>query len=379
MNICKVIAEELNVKVTQVEAAVKLLDEGSTVPFISRYRKEATGSLNDEQLRTLDERLKYLRELEERKETVKKSIDEQGALTKDLKKKIDEAMTMVALEDLYRPYKPKKKTRATEAKAKGLEPLAKIIWKQEAKQSIETTAKKYIDKKKGVKTVEEAIQGALDIIAEMISDVADFRTYIRDFTLETGTITSTTKDKELKSNYELYYEFSEQISKIPTHRILALNRGESEKILKVSIIVDNDKIIKYLEDKIITSDNKYTTEYIKKAIEDSYERLIWPSIENEVRNILTEKAEDKSMEVFSQNLTQILMQSPLEGKTVLGWDPAFRTGCKLAVVDNTGKVLDTDVIYPTEPTTEAKMEDARKTLIKLIDKYNIDVISVSLV
>ena len=376
MNICKVIAEELNVKVTQVEAAVKLLDEGSTVPFISRYRKEVTGSLNDEQLRTLDERLKYLRELEERKETVKKSIDEQGALTKDLKKKIDEAMTMVALEDLYRPYKPKKKTRATEAKAKGLEPLAKIIWKQEAKQSIETTAKKYIDKKKGVKTVEEAIQGALDIIAEMISDVADFRTYIRDFTLETGTITSTTKDKKLKSNYELYYEFSELINKIPTHRILALNRGEAEKILKVSIVVDNDKIIKYLEDKIILNDNKYTTEYIKKAIEDSYERLIWPSIENEVRNILTEKAEDKSMEVFSQNLTQILMQSPLEGKTVLGWDPAFRTGCKLAVVDNTGKVLDTDVIYPTEPTTEAKMEDARKTLIKLIDKYNIDVISV---
>lgn len=375
MNINKVIAEEINVKVSQVDAAVKLLDEGSTVPFISRYRKEVTGSLNDEELRTIDERLKYLRELEERKETVLKSIDEQGALTKDLKKKIDECLTMVALEDLYRPYKPKKKTRATEAKAKGLEPLAKIIYKQEAKQSIETTAKKYIDKKKGVNNIEEAIQGALDIIAEMISDVADYRTYIRDYTLNFGTITSTTKDKELKSNYELYYEFSELINKIPTHRILAINRGEAEKVLKVSIVIDNNYIFDYLNAQI-KKDNKYTDEYIKRAIEDSFTRLIWPSIENEVRNILTEKAEDKSMEVFSQNLTQILMQAPLEGKTVLGWDPAFRTGCKLSVVDNTGKVLATDVIYPTEPTTEEKMESARKTLVNLIDKYNIDVISV---
>ena len=376
MKISKVIANEIVVSETQVEAAIGLLDEGCTVPFISRYRKEVTGGLNDEQLRILYERLMYLRELDERKKTIISSIDEQGKLTKELKKQIEDAMTMVSLEDLYRPYKPKKKTRASVAKEKGLEPLAMVIWGQKAKQKIETTAKKYIDKKKGVESVEDAISGALDIIAEMISDVADYRTWIRDFTMNTGVIISKAKDVEMKSNYEQYYNYSETVAKIPPHRILAINRGENEKVLKVSIEIIRDDVIKYLRDKIVIAENKFTTEYIEKAIEDSFDRLIWPSIENEVRNILTEKAEDESMDVFSKNLTQILMQAPVEGKTVLGWDPAFRTGCKLAVCDATGKVLDTTVIYPTEPTTEEKQEQARKKLKELIDKYSIDLISV---
>ena len=376
MNISKVIANEIAVAEKQVEAAIKLLDEGCTVPFISRYRKEVTGGLNDEKLRTLYERLIYLRELDERKQTIISSIDEQGKLTKELKKQIDEALTMVALEDIYRPYKPKKKTRASVAKEKGLEPLALIIWEQKAKQKIETTAKKYLDKKKGVETIEDAINGALDIIAEMISDVADYRTWIRDFTLNTGVVRSEAKDSEAKTNYEQYYNYSELVSKIPPHRILAINRGETEKVLKVSIEIIRDDVIKYLRDQIIKEENEYTTEYLEKAIADSFDRLIWPSIENEVRNILTDKAEDTSMEVFSKNLTQILMQAPIAGKTVLGWDPAFRTGCKLAVCDPTGKVLDTTVIYPTEPTTEEKKEVARKKLKELIDKYNIDLISV---
>ena len=376
MNISKVIAGEIAVRDSQVEAAIGLLDEGCTVPFISRYRKEVTGNLNDEQLRTLYERLIYLRELNERKETIIASIDEQGKLTKELKKQIDDAMTMVALEDIYRPYKPKKKTRASVAKEKGLEPLAIIIWEQKAKQKIETTAKKYIDKEKGVETVEDAIAGALDIIAEMISDVADYRTWIREFTINTGVIRSEAKDNEAMTNYEQYYNYSETVAKIPPHRILAINRGETEKVLKVSIIIIREDVLKYLREKIITNDNEYTNEYLEKAIEDSFDRLIWPSIENEVRNILTEKAEDTSMEVFSQNLTQILMQQPIVGKTVLGWDPAFRTGCKLAVCDATGKVLDTTVIYPTEPTTEERQEQARQKLKELIDKYNIDLISV---
>ena len=376
MKISKVIANEIVVSEKQVEAAIGLLDEGCTVPFISRYRKEVTGGLNDEQLRILYERLMYLRELDERKKTIISSIDEQGKLTKELKKQIEDAMTMVSLEDLYRPYKPKKKTRASVAKEKGLEPLAMVIWGQKAKQKIETTAKKYIDKKKGVESVEDAISGALDIIAEMISDVADYRTWIRDFTMNTGVIISKAKDVEMKSNYEQYYNYSETVAKIPPHRILAINRGENEKVLKVSIEIIRDDVIKYLRDKIVIAENKFTTEYIEKAIEDSFDRLIWPSIENEVRNILTEKAEDESMDVFSKNLTQILMQAPVEGKTVLGWDPAFRTGCKLAVCDATGKVLDTTVIYPTEPTTEEKQEQARKKLKELIDKYSIDLISV---
>ena len=376
MVISKVIANEIAVAEKQVEAAIKLLDEGCTVPFISRYRKEVTGGLNDEQLRTLYERLVYLRELDERKETILASIKEQGKLTKELKKQIEDAMTMVALEDLYRPYKPKKKTRASVAKEKGLEPLAMIIWEQTAKQKIETTAKKYIDKKKGVETIEDAIAGALDIIAEMISDVADYRTWIREFTVNTGVVRSEAKDPEAKTNYEQYYNYSEMVSKIPPHRILAINRGETEKVLKVTIEIIRDDVLKYLRDQIIKEENEYTDEYIEKAIEDSFDRLIWPSIENEVRNILTEKAEDTSMEVFSKNLTQILMQAPIEGKTVLGWDPAFRTGCKLAVCDATGKVLDTTVIYPTEPTTPERQEMARQKLKELIDKYNVDLISV---
>ena len=376
MNIVKIIANEILVKDKQVEAAISLLDEGCTVPFISRYRKEVTGGLNDEQLRTLYERLVYLRELDERKETILASIKEQGKLTKELKKQIEDAMTMVALEDLYRPYKPKKKTRASVAKEKGLEPLAMIIWEQKAKQKIETTAKKYIDKKKGVETIEDAIAGALDIIAEMISDVADYRTWIREFTVNTGVVRSEAKDPEAKTNYEQYYNYSEMVSKIPPHRILAINRGETEKVLKVTIEIIRDDVLKYLRDQIIKEENEYTDEYIEKAIEDSFDRLIWPSIENEVRNILTEKAEDTSMEVFSKNLTQILMQAPIEGKTVLGWDPAFRTGCKLAVCDATGKVLDTTVIYPTEPTTPERQEMARQKLKELIDKYNVDLISV---
>ena len=346
------------------------------MPFISRYRKEVTGGLNDEQLRTLYERLVYLRELDERKETILASIDEQGKLTKELKKQIEDAMTMVALEDLYRPYKPKKKTRASVAKEKGLEPLAMVIWEQNAKQKIETTAKKYIDKKKGVETIEDAITGALDIIAEMISDVADYRTWIREFTINTGIIISEAKDPEVKSNYEQYYNYSETVAKIPPHRILAINRGEAEKVLKVTVQIIKDDVYKYLREQIIKEENEFTTEYLEKAIVDSFDRLIWPSIENEVRNILTEKAEDTSMEVFSKNLTQILMQAPIEGKTVLGWDPAFRTGCKLAVCDATGKVLDTTVIYPTEPTTVERQEAARQKLKELIDKYNVDLISV---
>lgn len=376
MNIGKVIANELNVKDTQVDAAIALLDEGCTVPFISRYRKEATGGLNDEELRHLYERLVYLRELEDRKETILATIKEQGKLTKELKKEIDDAMTMVTLEDLYRPYKPKKKTRASVAKAKGLEPLANVIWEQKAKQKIETYAKKYIDKKLGVESTEDAIAGALDIIAEMISDVADYRTWIREFTISTGLIASTTKDPETKSNYEQYYNYTELVSKIPPHRILAINRGENEKVLKVTIEINHDDVIRYLKEQIIKEDNKFTTPYLEKAIIDSFDRLIYPSIENEVRNILTTKAEDASMEVFSKNLSQILMQAPIEGKVVLGWDPAFRTGCKLAVCDATGKVLATTVIYPTEPTTEEKMESARRVLKKLIKDYSVDLISV---
>lgn len=376
MNIAKVISKELAVLEKQVESAIALLDEGCTVPFISRYRKEATGGLKDEQLRTLYERLVYLRELDERKETVIESIKEQGKLTKELKKQIDEAMTMVALEDLYRPYKPKKKTRASVAKEKGLEPLAIVIWEQKAKQKIETYAKKYVDKEKGVETIKDAIDGALDIIAEMISDVADYRTWIREYTLNTGLIISEAKDSEAKTNYEQYYNYTEKVATIPPHRILAINRGENEKVLKVKIEVSRDDVLQYLKEQVIKEENKFTNEYLEKALIDSYDRLIWPSIENEVRNILTDKAEDSSMDVFSKNLTQILMQAPIEGKTVLGWDPAFRTGCKLAVCDATGKVLATTIIYPTEPTTEERKESARQMLKKIIDKYGVDIISV---
>lgn len=376
MDIVKKIAEELEVKDWQVDAAVKLLDDGATVPFISRYRKEATGTLNDEQLRKLNERLEYLRNLEERKTTILSSIEEQGKLTDELKKQIDECETMVSLEDLYRPYKPKKKTRATVAKEKGLEPFSQLILEQKTKRKLETTAKNYIDEEKGVLTEEDAINGALDIIAEVISDNADYRTYIREWTLKNGSINSTVKKEGTESVYELYYNFTEPINKIVGHRILALDRGENEKVLTVNISIDREQIIEYLKNQIITEDNKYTNDALLRAIEDSFDRLIWPSIENEVRNILTEGAQDKAIDVFAKNLYQLIMQAPIEGKVVLGWDPAFRTGCKLAVVDPTGKVLATGVIYPTEPTTEEKQEKAREVLKTLIDKYKINLISV---
>ena len=375
MDILKKIAEELEVKKTQVAAAVELLDEGCTVPFISRYRKEVTGSLNDEQLRKLSERLEYLRNLEDRKQTVLDSIEEQGKLTKELKKEIEACETMVKLEDLYRPYKPKKRTRATIAKEKGLEPFAELIFKQETKRALTTSAKKYIDPEKGVETEEDAIDGALDIIAEDISDNADYRTYIREFTLANGIINSTVKDKEKESPYEMYYEYTEGLNKIVGHRVLALDRGEKDGVLKVSIEVDRERVLNYLKEQIMI-DNKFTNEYMERVIEDSFDRLIWPSIENEVRNILTDNAQVKAIDVFSANLHQLLMQAPIVGKTVLGWDPAFRTGCKLAVVDSTGKVLDTAVIYPTEPTTEKKQEEAREKLYELIKDYNVDLISV---
>lgn len=374
MDIIKVLTDELEVKKWQVEAAVNLIDEGNTIPFISRYRKEVTGSLNDEVLRKLDERLTYLRNLEEKKATVLSSIEEQGKLTEELKAQIEKAMTQVEVDDLYRPYRPKRRTRATIAKEKGLEGLANIISLQMTTKSLEDEAASYINEEKDVKTVEDAINGASDIIAENISDDADFRMYIRDFILKNGKVTSEAKDEKVQSVYEMYYSFEEAVNKIAGHRILALNRGEKEKILTVKISVDEDRILGYLEKQIITKDNPNTSPVLKTAIADSYKRLIFPSVETEVRNILTEKAEDGAIEVFSKNLSQLLMQPPIVGRVVLGWDPAFRTGCKLAVVDQTGKVIDTVVIYPTAP--QNKVEESKAILKKLISKYNISLISV---
>lgn len=374
MNIINVIASELNVRNGQVEAAVKLIDEGCTIPFISRYRKEATGALNDEQLRNLDERLKYLRNLEEKKTQVLASIEEQGALTEELKAQIEQAQTMVAVEDLYRPYRPKRRTRATIAKEKGLEPLANIILLQMTKTSLEEAAKEYISEEKGVATVMEAVDGAKDIIAESISDNADYRTRIRELTFKEGVLTSTAKDAEAKTVYEMYYNFQEPVAKMAGHRVLAVNRGENEKVLTVKIEAPQDKILKLLEQQIITRDNPYTTQVLKDTIADSYERLIAPSIEREIRSQLTETAEDGAIKVFGKNLEQLLLQPPIAGHVVLGWDPAFRTGCKLAVVDSTGKVLDTTVIYPTAP--QNKVEEAKAVLKKLIKKYNVTLISV---
>ncbi len=374
MDIIKKLAQELNIKTSQVDAAVKLIDEGNTIPFIARYRKEVTGSLNDEVLRNLDERLKYLRGLEERKEAVLASIEEQGALTEELKAQILAAETMVLVEDLYRPYRPKRRTRAIIAKEKGLEPLADLIMLQMATEPVEALAAEYISEEKEVLTVEDAINGAKDIIAERISDDADYRTYIRTITMKEGTITSVAKDKEAQSVYEMYYEFEESVGKIAGHRVLAINRGENEKILTVKVVAPVERIITYLNKQIVTRDNQFTTPVIQEAIEDSYERLIAPSIEREVRNELTEKAEDGAIKVFSKNLEQILMQPPIAGRVVLGWDPAFRTGCKLAVVDATGKVLDTKVIYPTMPHN--KIKESKEELKKLIKKYNVSLISV---
>lgn len=374
MDIITKLTEELGVKKYQVEAAVKLIDEGNTIPFIARYRKEATGSLNDEVLRNLHERLLYLRNLEERKEQVISSIEEQGMLTDELKAKINDAQTMVAVEDLYRPYKPKRKTRASIAKEKGLEGLSLYIRLQNAGEDVAVEAQKYINSDKGVTSVEEAINGAKDIIAETVSDDADYRTYIRKATFEEGILSVSAKDEKAESVYEMYYAFEEPIKKLVGHRILAINRGEAEKFLSVKVTAPTDRIITYLKKQIILKDNKYTNGLLEEAIEDAYDRLIAPAIEREIRNELTENAEDGAIDVFGKNLNQILMQPPINGHVVLGWDPAFRTGCKLAVVDATGKVLDTKVIFPTAP--QNKVEESLTELKKLIKKYGITLISV---
>ena len=376
MDINQKITEELGVKLWQVEAAVKLIDEGNTIPFIARYRKEATGTLDDEQLRKLYERLVYLRNLEEKKEQVLASIEEQGKLTEELKKQILEAQTQVVVEDLYRPYRPKRRTRATIAKEKGLEPLSTLIMLQKTKESLEEVAKQYINEEKGVANVQEALEGARDIIAENISDEADYRSWIRKQTMQKGHIISSAKDEKAESVYENYYEFDEPVNRLAGYRTLALNRGEKEKFLTVKIEAPQEDILRYLEKKSIHGENLSTTQILKEAIEDSYKRLIAPAIEREIRGELTEKAEDGAIEVFGKNLEQLLMQPPIVGHTVLGWDPAFRTGCKLAVVDPTGKVVDTTVIYPTAPTTPQKIQAAKDTLKKLIAKYNISLISV---
>lgn len=374
MDIALIITEELKCRKEQVDAAIKLIDEGNTIPFIARYRKEATGALNDEQLRNLDERLTYLRNLAEKKETVIASITEQEKMTPELKKAIDEAMTMVALDDLYRPYRPKRKTRATVAKEKGLQGLADIIMLQFLDHPLEEEAGKYINAEKEVLTAEDAIAGAMDIIAENISDNADYRKSIRERTSARGNLISTAKDPEAESVYEMYYDFSSPVSKMTGHRTLAINRGEKEKFLTVKLEAPVDEIIGYLEKQNIARDNKYTTDVLKAAIADSYDRLIAPAIEREIRNQLTEEAEDGAIKVFGTNLKQLLMQPPISGHTVLGWDPAFRTGCKLAVVDATGKVLDTKVIFPTAP--QNKVAESKKILRQLIKKYNISLISV---
>ncbi len=376
MDINQKITEELGVKKWQVDAAVKLIDEGNTIPFIARYRKEATGTLDDEQLRKLHERLTYLRNLEEKKEQVLSSIEEQGKLTEELRKQILAAETLVVVEDLYRPYRPKRRTRATIAKEKGLEPLAAVITLQKTKQPVEEIAAEYIDPEKGVNTAEEAVAGAKDIIAESISDEADYRIWIRKITAQKGRVISAAKDEKAESVYEMYYDFEEPVNRLAGHRILALNRGEKEKFLTVKIEAPEEDIIRYLEKKTIHGDNPYTTPILKAVVEDSYKRLIAPAIEREIRNDLTEKAEDGAIEVFKKNLEQLLMQPPIVGQTVLGWDPAFRTGCKLAVVDPTGKVIGTTVIYPTAPTTPQKIKASKDLLKKIIPKYGITLISV---
>ena len=374
MDILNKLREELQVERLQVEAAVKLIDEGNTIPFISRYRKEATGSLNDEVLRNLYERLNYLRNLEEKKTSVMASIEEQGKLTDDLKNKILAAETLVVVEDLYRPYRPKRKTRASVAKEKGLEGLADLIREQKFSGSLEEAAAAYVNPEKGAADTKEALQGAQDILAEGISDEADYRMYIRKITMDEGKLTSTARDEKAQSVYEMYYQYEEPLKKAAGHRVLALNRGEAEKFLTVKVEAPRDRILQYLAKKVITEENPVTEAVLRAVIEDSYDRLIAPAIERDIRNELTEKAEEGAISVFGKNLEQLLMQPPIAGHVVLGWDPAFRTGCKLAVVDATGKVLDTKVIYPTAP--QNKVEEAKKELKKLIDKYDISLISV---
>ncbi|WP_405305022.1 Tex family protein [Methanobrevibacter sp.] len=379
--ITKTLQKELNLENWQIKKVIELIDDGNTIPFIARYRKDVTGSLNDEILRKFDERLKYLRNLEDKKEKVIKRIDELGKLTDELKNKILNAETQVELEDLYRPYKSKKRTKATVARERGLEPLAKIILEQNVKQSVKKIAKDYINDE--VKTPEEAIQGAQDIIAEEISDNSDFRKKIRKNTFFTGQIQTKAKNNDSTSEYEIYYNYSENIKRIPPHRILAINRAEKEGVIKAKIECEDDEIIRYLNRHMLKNIskipekiqyNKFTTPIIKESVKDSYKRLIAPAIEREIRNYLTEKAEEKSIEVFAKNLNQLLMESPLVGKTILGWDPAFRTGCKLAIIDETGKVLDTSLIYPTEP--QNKVAESIKTVRELIDKYDINVIAI---
>ncbi len=375
MDIIQKITEELNVMKWQVEAAVRLIDEGNTIPFIARYRKEATGTLDDEQLRKLSERLIYLRNLEEKKEQVLCSIEEQGKLTEELKAEVLAAQTQVAVDDLYRPYRPKRRTRATIAKEKGLEPLAALLMRQKLKEPALQAAESYVSEEKGVASGQEALDGAKDILAELVSDEAKYRTKIRKLTAQKGKIISSAKDEKQESVYEMYYEFEEMVAKIAGHRILALNRGEKEKMLTVHVEAPEEEILRYLDSQIIRGDNPHTEPVLKDVIRDSYSRLIAPAIEREIRNELTEKAEDGAIAVFGKNLTQLLMQPPITGQVVLGWDPAFRTGCKLAVVDPTGKVLGTTVIYPTAPTTPAKIKASKDLLKKIIPKYHISLIS----
>lgn len=375
MDIIQKITEELNVMKWQVEAAVRLIDEGNTIPFIARYRKEATGTLDDEQLRKLSERLIYLRNLEEKKEQVLCSIGEQGKLTEELKAEVLAAQTQVAVDDLYRPYRPKRRTRATIAKEKGLEPLAALLMRQKLKEPALQAAESYVSEEKGVASGQEALDGAKDILAELVSDEAKYRTKIRKLTAQKGKIVSSAKDEKQESVYEMYYEFEEMVAKIAGHRILALNRGEKEKMLTVHVEAPEEEILRYLDSQIIRGDNPHTEPVLKDVIRDSYSRLIAPAIEREIRNELTEKAEDGAIAVFGKNLTQLLMQPPITGQVVLGWDPAFRTGCKLAVVDPTGKVLGTTVIYPTAPTTPAKIKASKDLLKKIIPKYHISLIS----
>ncbi|MBR9938382.1 RNA-binding transcriptional accessory protein [Oscillospiraceae bacterium Marseille-Q3528] len=375
MDMIKTLAQELSIKPWQAEAAVKLIDEGNTIPFIARYRKEATGELNDEVLRALGERLTYLRNLEEKKQQVLSSIEEQGKLTEELKNQIEAAQTMVVVDDLYRPFRPKRRTRAMIAREKGLEGLANVILLQMTKEPLEKEAESYISEEKGVASAAEALTGAKDILAESISDEADYRMHIRKLTFQKGMLTSAAKDPGQQSVYEMYYTYEEPVNKAAGHRILALNRGENEKILTVKIAAPEDDILRYLKKQIITKDNPVTAPVLEEVIEDSYKRLIAPAIERDIRNELTEKAEDGAIRVFGKNLTQLLMQPPITGKVVLGWDPAFRTGCKLAVVDATGKVLDTTVVYPTAPTTEKKIREAKDTVEKLIRKYHVSLIS----
>ena len=373
MDIIAKIARELGIRNNQAEAAVKLIDEGCTIPFIARYRKEATGALNDEVLRNLYDRLIYLRNLEDKKQTVFASIEEQGKLTEELKKQILAAETQVAVDDLYRPYRPKRRTRATIAKEKGLEPLANVIMLQMSKTPLEEEAATYVDAEKGVESVEDAINGAKDILAEFVSDNADYRKHIRELTMKKGRLVSAAKDPEAESVYEMYYEFDEALSKVAGHRTLAINRGEKEKFLTVKIEAPEEDICRYLEKQVITNTQGQMAPVLCEVVTDAYERLIAPAIEREIRSDLSEKAEDGAIKVFGKNLQQLLMQPPIAGQVVLGWDPAFRTGCKLAVVDPTGKVLDTTVIYPTAP--QNKVEEAKAVLKKLITKYHITLIS----